>query len=377
MTIEDQLRRSLADQASRIDPSPRAVARWEAAARHTRHIRPPMLAAAAVLTALVSVAAVVAALSDDKRQTVTAGPDTSVAPIESADCPEPSSSTPSPRSEVAMAPDNHGIILFGGNDGRAFLGDTWRFACGRWSRLMPPSAPPADGRPLAVFDADAKQTRLVAGDGSVWAWAGADWQMLAPGGSLPKLTDPHMVYDTAAKRLMLVGANGAALETWAWQGGAWTRLASTDGLGLLRQYGLVHHAALTKTVLFGGVMDGDMLVSTTYVWNGKAWTPAGTANGDAPQAAVTAAYDDKAKVIVAVDDLDARTWLWDGDWKLAPAAGPGRRWEAGAAFDGSTGGVIFFGGQYLEPRSAEAPRLVDDAWKWDGTSWVALPAQRE
>jgi hypothetical protein len=373
MSIEDQLRRSLADQASRVELSPRSVARWEAAARRTGRQRPAVVAAT-VLAVIVAASIIVAARSGDGG-TVAAGPGTAAVPVDAADCPQAGGGVPSPRLKAATAADGRGVIVFGGSDGHAYLGDTWAFACGHWGRLAPSSSPPAEGQPLAAYDTDARQVRLVAGDGSVWAWEGSDWRMLAPGGVLPRLDDPHAVYDSAAHRLMLVGANGAALETWAWQAGAWERVASTDGLGRLRHYSLVHHAALARTLLFGGVMDGDMVVRDTYTWDGRAWTSAG-GDEDSPQGAVTAAYDPKAKAIVAVDDVDARTWLWDGAWKLAGAPALGRRWDAGAAYDASMGGVVFFGGRHMEPPSA-ASRLTNDVWKWDGAGWAALSTQRD
>ena len=378
MNFEDELRHSLADQASRIEPSPKSMARLAAASRPGR-VRPAHVTlAAAALAVVLASAAVVATRSDDGRRTVSAGPDPSITTITPADgegCPTDDAGPPSARAAAALASDGRGLVLFGGSDeSGGSLGDTWLYACGRWTPLAPASAPPTGGRPLAAFDADAKVLRLVAGDGSVWSWQDGDWRMLAASGGLPKLEDAHLVYEAVAKRLLLVGGNGTALETWAWQRGKWDRLATTDGLGRLRRYGLVYHAALGKTVLFGGVYDGDMLVSGTYLWTGAAWVGTEDGGQEAPQAAVTAAYDEKAKAIVAVDDIDARTWLWDGKWTLLGVQGPGRHWEAAAAYDPSTETLVVFAGDYAAPRSTEAPRRVNDVWQWDGRSWaVAKP----
>jgi hypothetical protein len=318
---------------------------------------------------LIAVVAAVVLSTDRPDEKVTTGP---ARPDPPADikCPETGQDPPA-RFDAAMASDRDGLLVFGGNDGRTYVGETWASTCGHWTRLSPSSSPPADGRSLAAFDTEAAEVRLVAGDGSVWAWKGDDWRMLSSGG-LPRLADPHMVYDTVGERLLLVGANGAALETWAWDGATWARLGSTDGLGRLRHYGLAHHVGVGKTLLVGGVTDGDMLAGTTYVWERSRWVA--TEEPDGPQGAVIAAYDEQARAIVAVDDLDSRTWLWDGTWKLTSAPGPGRRFDAAAAFDPSTKGVVLFGGQSIAAASSSAPRPANDTWRWDKDRWVEARA---
>jgi hypothetical protein len=386
MNLEDELRRSLATQAGRIEPSPESVARLASATRRGVSRRPVALVAAAAAVALVAASAVVIATrSDGTGETVSAGPDASqVGSVEAtvttdrpttADegggaCPDSDAGPPPVRAAAALASDGRGLVLFGGtDDGGRNLSDTWRYYCGRWTRLSPTSSPPAAGRPLAAFDAHQRQLRLVAGDGSVWGWEGANWRSLAAAGGLPTLTDPHMVYDSHAEALLVVGANGPVLETWAWRASAWTRLGATAQLGRLRRFGLVHHAALGKTVLFGGVDDGDMLASGTTVWDGKDWI-AEAGGGEAPPGAITAGYDERAKAIVAVDDLDGRTWIWDGSWRRADGDGLGRRWDAAVAFDASTAALVVFGGDHVASDPAASPRRTSDVWRWDGRSWA-------
>jgi len=56
------------------------------------------------------------------------------------------------------------------------------------------------------------------------------------------------------------------------------------------------------------------------------------------------------------------TWTWDGkDWTLEnPVSQPPGRFYSGAAYDSSSGGVIFFGAG------------DSDTWVWDGSNWTQL-----
>jgi hypothetical protein len=61
------------------------------------------------------------------------------------------------------------------------------------------------------------------------------------------------------------------------------------------------------------------------------------------------------------------TWTFDGhDWtQQNPATQPSQRFETAAAYDGTTGRVVTFGG--ASPNGDQ-----HDTWAWDGSNWQQL-----
>lgn len=68
-----------------------------------------------------------------------------------------------------------------------------------------------------------------------------------------------------------------------------------------------------------------------------------------------------------VDSYD-ETWLWDGSrWtRASPRISPPGRFQAAAAYDPETRGVMLFGGRLA------AGRVANDTWAWSGASWREL-----
>ena len=139
------------------------------------------------------------------------------------------------------------------------------------------------------------------------------------------------------------------------------------------------------TVLFGGQHGGASKRDDTWEWDGTAWTQrCGSplaACGPAPRTQHAVAFHDGSTKGVLVfggetsysstDPSAGDTWLWDGaNWTqqcatCTPTAAPfrpsGRKSSAMAYHAGY--GTVLFGGY--------EGTLLDDTWVWNGTTWTA------
>lgn len=149
--------------------------------------------------------------------------------------------SPSNRLGAAMAFDGTGVVLFGGNDGRQSLGDTWRWDGARWAQLHPAHAPSARDHALAVYDR-ANQRVLLIGGSSVLPAPGP-----APSPGTPALGRPCFATTMQggtgkAVNLKVLPAQAGGLlpirggdcptitahaaEVWTWDGSDWSRGAA-------------------------------------------------------------------------------------------------------------------------------------------------------
>jgi len=138
---------------------------------------------------------------------------------------------------------------------------------------------------------------------------------------------------------------------------------------------MVFDSRLGKVVLFGG-SDDFVIDNETWEWDGKSktWTQQFPADSASPRTA-TLAYDETAKQVVlfggntngiAYND----TWTYDGvDWvQQQPATVPPTRTDNGLAFDPILNRVVLFGGLAGPCEDCGEGRL-NDTWLWDGSNW--------
>lgn len=139
---------------------------------------------------------------------------------------------PVPRSAAAMWTMPTGAFLFGGHDGVAYLGDTWRWDGATWSQLTPTNAPPARREAAVAYDSAAGRAVLFGGRSDpvvfsdTWLFDGAQWQQ-ATGPMPPARTGAALAYDPVRNRTVLFGGLGGPsgitplTDTWQWNGSAW------------------------------------------------------------------------------------------------------------------------------------------------------------
>jgi hypothetical protein len=213
--------------------------------------------------------------------------------------------SPSPRTQPAMAYDaaNGYVVLFGGHTFTTMYSDTWTFVNGTWTKLNI-SAP---NHPSARRGA-------------------------------------MMTYDNACQCLILFGGTsmtGSVNDTWEFAGGLWTNITSLVGPAPpgRRVGGLVYDAAANELVLFGG-HNGTSSNAKTYAYLNDTWVLPG-------------------------NPLDGGRWA-----RLSPPVSPPARAEPMMAYDPTTGAVILFGG-YSQYGSA-LPQEFGDTWSFATGVWTLL-----
>jgi N-acetylneuraminic acid mutarotase len=200
----------------------------------------------------------------------------------------PAGALPSARCDFAMtyASTRGYVFLFGGWDGGACLGDTWRYfpSGSTWKRLTPVGKVPPPRRGTAmVYLPDTDKVILFGGkNGStyfddLWIYdpAANTWSVRQPAGGIrPEARVDHsMVYDPVSKKVLLFGGNDDATmfnDIWAYDpaANAWTDLGPAGPLPPARYY----HAMAFDTdaglaILYGGAAIHRMFLSDTWSYD--------------------------------------------------------------------------------------------------------------
>ena len=274
---------------------------------------------------------------------------------------------PSARYLHAMAPIGEDLVLlYGGNDGSSFLGDTWLYDLGdnTWTNLAPAGAPSARGcHAMAYLGGD--KVLLFGGVNDrrgfaeTWTYDLSDnsWTWFPPAIGPPERHGHAMAYLGGDQVLLFGGYDGSGPffgDTWVYDrsDNTWTEQApgaAPPGRDL--------HAMASlgggRVLVFGGRVGYYDPDGETWVYDSSAnsWTQL------APAASPSARYvhamaspgEDQVLLFGGNDDssyLDD-TWLYDlGDntWtEQVPAAAPSARGYAAMASLG-TGQVLLFGG---------------------------------
>jgi hypothetical protein len=300
----------------------------------------------------------------------------------------PSTDAPSPRRQHAMAydPATRSIVVLGGFDlaSQTLVDDMWAWNGARWRELTPPSLPAAR-RLHAMSSSNNGLTMFGGTDGqnlpnTIFSWDGTNWTGLL--GTLPPCTRPPcppqpvfpearnghaMVFDTNRDRPVLFGGDTGAPQlddrTWEWDGFglSWTPRSNTSGIPGRRDHVMAFDEARGRTVLFGGARQGTDF-GDLWEWDGAQWTQSNP-SGQLPRARFfhAAAYDAVRGRIVVYGGRDVNNnrfddaWEWNGTtWvEVGTSLPPGIRSEHALAFDPDRRRAVLFGG-------VEADRL---AWE--------------
>jgi hypothetical protein len=291
---------------------------------------------------------------------------------------------PPPREAHAMAYDAaHGqVVLFGGEDDRGSLRDTWTRDSTGWTQRTPVHSPLARFDAAMAYDAAHAQGVLFGGFDATfqfadtWTWDGTDWTQRFPAHS-PSARGGHaMVYDAARGDVVLFGglATGARLsDTWTWDGADWTKHTPAHSPRGRTLHAMAYDAAHAQVVLFGGHSPRDghgVFIGDTWTWDGTDWTKRAPAHSPSARDSHAMAYDAaNDQVVLFAGDAYDDTWTWDGiDWtERTPAHSPVWRGSHALAYDAADAHVVLFGG--ITFRHADAVDL-GDTWTWDGTDWT-------
>jgi hypothetical protein len=190
------------------------------------------------------------------------------------------SPTPAPREHLpTLAPDATGsAVLFGGvvNSGGQFLysADTWRWNSSDWSKLQPPTSPPARASAQMDFFPDRQQTLLFGGGAceaaligtpcippnDTWTWDGTTWTQQHPANSPPNHSGGAMAYNPGTRSMFLFGGvtvdqmgNASPVnDTWTWDGGSWTQQQPATSPLPMENLGMTQFPPADTVVIFSG-----------------------------------------------------------------------------------------------------------------------------
>lgn len=269
----------------------------------------------------------------------------------------PNDRAPSPRSSAQFAEDPTigGLLLFGGTSASGVaLGDTWEFVNDVWINLtshLTTSPSPRSGGAMAYDPLDGYVVLFGGSDGSTptgdtWTYSPTSgWTpLLSPSPSARALA--HLVFDPIDGYLLLFGggsetASGTWLvhnDTWAFRGGVWSNLTTSVG------------APPPPTL--GGAFVYDSGDSTVLLFGGSAFAPGGIPGTCYP---------------------DDGLWSYtDGQWHLGSASvAPSARLSASAAYDTADRDAVLFGGAENVNGFCSA---VADTWTYSGGVWTDLTA---
>lgn len=269
----------------------------------------------------------------------------------------PAGPRPAARYGAAMVNTGGKLLLFGGVTSSSYSQESWEFDGVRWTLVgtVGPSTRPSlaffQNQPLLIGG------RALVGAGaplsSLWRWSGTAWTALTHDSPFPRDV-------LAAERGtdVLVQANG---ETWSWNGAEWTQLMVTSPPR--RSFGAMATVG-TKTILFGGSINGQGPQADTWEWDGISWTLKSPAASPSARQGHSMARRGTNLVLFGGQTANgdsAETWEWDGTtWLDRTSAGPSARAYAAMATRGNS--VTLFGGNAMFGGS-------DQTWEWDGTSW--------
>lgn len=289
-------------------------------------------------------------------------------------------------ASFAYDPALHEVVLFGGDNGRAALGDTWVHVHRGWVRRHPAHSPSPRTGAAMVYDAATGQLLLFGGSALIgtgggffagtWVWTGRDWRRLHPALSPSARHNADLIYDAATQSVVMFGGYGGSYlgDTWTWDGTTWhPHIPPPEPVNVEpspRDTGSFTFDAATGTgVLFGG-FDGVSRFTDTWTWTGGAgadgtWTLQKPATSPTdPTFAWMSSYDAVNRQVLLFGQASAQTWAWNGTtWnRQSPATSPPGRGIGTMTDDTATGHVLLFGGQV-------GNRTVNDLWAWDGTTW--------
>jgi hypothetical protein len=229
---------------------------------------------------------------------------------------------------------------------------------------------------------DLKRHEMVLFNGATWTWDGLKWTPRnpthSPGGS------GAMTYDGVRGVVVLFRAGDSGSETWTWDGKDWTQKKPATKPPARNNSAMVFDSARGVAVLFGGGEIGGGQMNDTWTWNGSNWTKKSPMAKPLPRFNHAMAYDPIRKQVVLFGGFaltpdvgygpvwDTDTWTWNGaNWtKRAVAAAPSIRSGQLMAWDGGSGGVLLFGGEFADRYDYY---LFDDTWIWNGKIWRAQP----
>lgn len=299
----------------------------------------------------------------------------------------PVGTPPSGRSMSYVIDDPVGnrLLLFGGWDGVAFVGDTWQLSLSgtpTWTQIAPANSPGPRRDGAAVLDAGNARMVIFGGrdvSGTVsqtWTFplsGPPNWTQLNPAGLGPGgRYSASGVIDAAANRLVICGGYDGAndvSDVWGLSLGAGTEtwspiLTPPENVPENADYAMAYDTARDRAVYFGGKQYGAFDQTWAFTLGGAPhFDHIHTAHSPSARYSTNGVYDavnDRMLVFGGYDgnylnDLWSLNFTGTPDWTLIPALGPApqpRLYDTMIA-DPVRQRLVMFGGH---------PTTLNDVW---------------
>ncbi len=243
------------------------------------------------------------------------------------------------------------VLVFGGTDGAALLGDTWTWGYSTpwssgqrvWTPRPGPGPAPRSGHAMTRANLDSGALlfggRLASGvlSAETWLWKPTGWQQLSPA-QAPSARAGHALAtdEMQADVLHLFGgrtAAGLSNELWRFSAGQWS-LVSTAHSPSAREDHVLEWFADGGLLLSGG-RDASGPLADEWIFDGQDWRVS-NAHGAAPRAGHALAFESLLRrrymSVGGVDGLasaQVAELTIDGRWLThATASGPAPRTDA-------------------------------------------------
>lgn len=255
----------------------------------------------------------------------------------------PQGSPPPARRLAQVRYDSARLVLFGGEDGSGYRGDTWTYdewSSPQWVQVGG-TGPSARARHASsTWYGDVINRTVGDGSGRIVVFGG-------------------------------VGAGGRLGDTWEWNSNtqAWTQKAPAISPSARSDAQACFDVKRGVVVLFGGETSGGR-VGDTWEWDGTNWTQRSPVTSPSARSGHHMVYDEYRQVVVMFGGEDGTgklgdTWEYDGTtWTLVSSTGLTARSHGAAAYDG---GIRVFGGL-----ASGGTRLSDTMQYRPGTGWVTI-----
>lgn len=282
--------------------------------------------------------------------------------------------SPVQRTEVIMASDGTGALMFGGVIlNNIYVGDIWRFDGADWTDLNPPAPIPSiRGRLAGDWDLIRQRLVVFGGQGpggalgDTWEYdpAANTWANLQPAVAPGPRIHARMAYQLRSLSMIMFGG-GRTAETWSWDGSTWSDLTASTTMSPSGR-DQVNMATNTRTgeiVLYGGTTNSGNsgINGETWIWNGTDWRPVLTSTipGGTGIRNGKLTYDEvRDRMILfggvkGTGGFSSSVWEFDGvDWtERSTGSSPVPRAGMGLAFVPSHGTTFMFSGYPYPPQN--------------------------
>lgn len=199
------------------------------------------------------------------------------------------SPAPSARYEHASC-DLYGaddVLLFGGTDGTALLGDTWTWGFDSpwsngprvWTPRPGPGPAPRFGHAMARADLESGALlfggRLASGalSAETWLWKPAGWQQLAPALAPSPRTGHALATDEMQVAVLYLfggrSASGLSNELWRFSAGEWSLVPTPHSPSAREDHALTWFA--DGVLLLSGGRDASGVLADEWIFDGQDW----------------------------------------------------------------------------------------------------------